>query len=338
MHDAEKDFDSSGKGLNGFGNGFHAFGKGFHAFGNGFAAFGNGFAAFGKGFDTFRNGFHTFPKGFDTFKNGSHSPENGSHAIKKGFDTFENRSQAFSDRSIAIPDANIAKQSLLNSVLRRMNGRWFLAFSFLLLAVHEAHELAHAVAGRVVCGEWPVRDFNAWRLAGECASWWPTAAGPLFTYALLLLGAVLARKSAAGIALIFAANPFARIFTAVMGGGDEMVVAQRLAEQSERTLGLKLVVIAVVGAICGSALYVAWRAMAGVAWRGLWFVAAMVWPMALTGLALFVVGNRLLRAGWLAEPSLSGAPLLVVVVSGGAAVLATLTMRWFTPLSSPPLA
>src|SRR5687768_3668815 len=40
--------------------------------------------------------------------------------------------------------------------------QWFTAFSFLLLAVHELHELAHAVTGRLLCGAWPVRDFNAW--------------------------------------------------------------------------------------------------------------------------------------------------------------------------------
>lgn len=220
--------------------------------------------------------------------------------------------------------------------MTRLHARWFLAFSFLLLAVHEAHELAHAVAGRVICGEWPVRDFNAWRFVGECSSWWPTAIGPLFTYALLLIGAILARRSTGGIALLFAANPFARIFTAVMGGGDEMVVAQRIASQAERTPALRLIVVLFVGAVCGSALSVAWRAMAGIQRRTLWFVTAMLWPMVLTGLALFVVGNRLLRAGLLAEPLVSGAPLLVLVVSGSAAVLSVLTMRWFTRLSSAP--
>lgn len=219
--------------------------------------------------------------------------------------------------------------------MTKLHTRWFIAFSFLLLAIHEAHELAHALVGRALCGEWPVRDFNAWRFAGECASWWPTAAGPLFTYALLGIGGVLAWRSdrfrAGGIALLFAANPFARIFTAVMGGGDEMVVAQRLASLPERTLALRLFVVLFVVAVCGSALFVAWRAMAGVARRGLWFVTAMLWPMVLTGLALFVVGNRLLRAGLLAEPLVSGAPLLVLVVSGSAAVLSLVTMRWLLP-------
>lgn len=205
--------------------------------------------------------------------------------------------------------------------------RWFFAFSCLVLAVHEGHELVHAVTGRMLCGEWPVRDFNSWRFVGECSSWWPTAAGPLFSYALMLIGGVLARRHTAGIALLFAANPFARLFTAAMGGGDEMVVAQRLAGAAERSLALRLVTLFVVGTLCGSALFVAWQAMKRVARRGAWFPLALLWPMVLTGVGLFVIGNRLLRSGLLASPVITGAPLLVLLVSAVAVVLTGLTRR-----------
>lgn len=208
-----------------------------------------------------------------------------------------------------------------------MNARWFAAFSFLLLAVHEAHELAHAVTARALCGAWPVRDFNSW--TAPCDSWVPTAAGPLFSYALMFAGAVLLRNRAAGAALILAANPFARIFTAMMGGGDEMVVAQRLFS-SERTLGLRLAVLTFVVIVCGAALVAAFRAMRS-AW---WFSFAMVWPMVLTGLALFVVGNRLLHAGVFSDVGPGGAPLLVTIVSLAAAVLSLLTLRWLTNTSN----
>jgi hypothetical protein len=216
----------------------------------------------------------------------------------------------------------------------RLDLRWFIAFSFLLLAAHEAHELAHAVAGRLICGEWPLRDFNAWRFAGVCASSWPSAWGPLFTYGVMLAGALIAHRStrfrAGGVALIFAANPFARIFTAAMGSGDEMVVAQWIASLSERTPALKISVFLFVTAICGSALYAAWRAMRGVARRGLWFAGAMIWPMVLTGVGLFLIGNGLLRAGVMSEPSIHGAPLLVVLVSGIAIAASVMTVKWFS--------
>jgi formate hydrogenlyase subunit 3/multisubunit Na+/H+ antiporter MnhD subunit len=133
-----------------------------------------------------------------------------------------------------------------------------------------------------------------WRFATECSSWLPTAAGPFFSYALLLLGALIARRRTtlqpAGIALIFAANPFARIFTAAMGGGDEMVVAQRLAGLSERTMTLRLLTLLFVLTICGSSLVVAWQSMRSIARRALWFTVALLWPMMLTGVGLFVVG------------------------------------------------
>jgi hypothetical protein len=183
-----------------------------------------------------------------------------------------------------------------------------------------------------MCDEWPIRDFNAWRLAGDCASWWPTALGPLFSYALMALGCALAVRGVIyrwlGVAVIFAANPFARIFTAAMGGGDEMVVAQRLANFPERTPVLRLLVLLFVLAICGSAVVIGWRAMQGVARRGALFVLILLWPMILTGVALFVIGNRLLKAGVLAAQSIGGAPLLVTVVSGVAALLAVLTHKW----------
>jgi hypothetical protein len=210
--------------------------------------------------------------------------------------------------------------------------RWLAAFSCLVLTVHEGHELVHAMVGRILCGEWPTRDFNSWRFAGTCASWWPTAAGPLFSYALMLAGSVIARRVAAfstvGIALLFAANPFARTFTAAMGGGDEMVVAQRLIGASDRPLSLRLFTLAVVTTICGSALVVAWRSMGRVARRGLWFPLALLWPMVLTGVGLFLIGNRLLRQGLLVEPIVAGAPLLVLLVSGAAVILTGMTLRW----------
>ena len=213
-----------------------------------------------------------------------------------------------------------------------MRFRWFAAYSFLLLAIHEALELAHAVAGRLICGEWPVRDFNLWRFTRECASWLPTAAGPVFSYLLILIGAVMALRAGSpwrwsGVALLFAANPFARLFTAVMGGGDEMVVAQRIANLPTRTPALRIAVGAFVLLLAGAGIAAGWRGMAGLKRRGLWFTIVLLWPMVLTGVGLFVAGNGLLRAGVLASPVIAGTPLLVVLVSAASVVLAAATVR-----------
>jgi hypothetical protein len=221
-----------------------------------------------------------------------------------------------------------------------MNARWFAAFSFLVIAVHEGHEFAQALAGRIVCNEWPVRDFNSWHFVGACSSWWPTAIGPLFSYALMLLGGIVVVQStkfrSVGLVVLFAANPFARIFTAAMGGGDEMVVAQRLAGLAERTSSLRIAVAMFVLVVCGAPLVTAWRAMKGLRGRGWWFAANLIWPMVLTGVALFVAGNRMLKAGMLREPHIGGAPLLVVLVSGAAVLLAIVTRRWLVAETAHP--
>lgn len=211
----------------------------------------------------------------------------------------------------------------------KMCARWFAAFSFLLFSVHEAHELAHAIAGRLICDQWPVRDFNSWHFTGACASWLPTAAGPLFSYALMFAGGMMVLRGSrwAGVAVILAPNPFARLFTAAMSGGDEMVMAQRIADLPTRTPMLRIAVLAIVGVLCVTAIATAWRGTAGLQRRALWFVAALLWPMVLTGVGLFVIGNGLLRADVLTSPAIGGAPLLVAMVSGISIVLAALTRR-----------
>jgi hypothetical protein len=218
--------------------------------------------------------------------------------------------------------------------------RWWIAFSLLILAIHEAHELAHVLTGRVLCGTWAARDFNAWWFTAECSSVLPTVAGPVFSYLVMIAGALAALRVRpslrwAGVALLFAANPFARIFTAAMGGGDEMVVGKRIAATAARTPAVPLLVLLFVAAVCGTSLILGWRAMRGLRRRTLWFVVLTIWPMIVTGTLLFAIGNRLLRAGVLAEPKLAGAPPLVLVVTAVVVVLACLTFRWLS--RQPPI-
>ena len=213
--------------------------------------------------------------------------------------------------------------------------RWWLAFSLLILAIHEAHELAHVLTGKAVCGTWAARDFNAWWFTGPCESVLPTTAGPIFSYLTMFAGAAIAFRPKppyrwAGVALLFSANPFARIFTAAMGGGDEMVVGRRIAGVVNRTPAVHALVLIVVAAICGAAIIMGWRTTQGLKRRALCFVGMLLWPMILTGTLLFVIGNRLLRAGILAEPTIAGAPLLVMLVTVVVFALTGLTVRWLS--------
>ena len=206
------------------------------------------------------------------------------------------------------------------------------AFAALALLVHELHELAHTSTGRVLCGGWGPRDFNTWALPGGCTSVVPTLAGPLFSIAVMWVGAAwLAsprpRWRPLALALVLAANPFARLITAGMGGGDEGVVVRAWT-------GLPRGPVAALVALVPVALLVAvpvWRAWRALDPRGrvLAFTVLAALPMVLTGLVLFRFGNPLLEAGVLAEPVIAGTPALVWVVTLAALAIVLALRRQF---------
>jgi hypothetical protein len=218
-----------------------------------------------------------------------------------------------------------------------MTGRYLIFFSSLALFLHELHELAHTATGRLICGAWGDRDFNLWRLAAGCTSYVPTAIGPLFSYAVMFAGVVLissTRYRLLGIALALAPNPFARIFTALMGGGDEMVLARVIAGSGKTPL-LRLLVIAVVAALTLPPIIAAWRGLRGTSHRVRWYSTLLLAPMVLTGVLYFVIGNRLLRAGVLVEPRIGGDPLLIFITTVLTGVLAAATLKPATSLDAP---
>ncbi|MGN2243828.1 hypothetical protein ACFWZU_10000 [Frateuria sp. GZRR33] len=204
--------------------------------------------------------------------------------------------------------------------------RWLVALAPLVMLVHEAHEFAHTLTGRLVCGRWAERDFSRWSIEG-CDSWLPTAAGPLLSYLLMAAGALLAlRRGRAwpGVALVFAANPLARLVTALSGHGDEMLVARALVGADAGWV--HPAAAGVVAGLCALALAVAWRALAATAWRRTVFLLALVAGIVITG-PLLPLFNRMLDAGFLAGP-VAGAPWLVHWVTLASAVGALLGLRW----------
>ena len=199
--------------------------------------------------------------------------------------------------------------------------RYLLAFTALLLLAHELHEFAHTALGRSLCGAWGPRDFNSWSLAPGCTTLLPTLAGPLVTYILIWCGAllVLPRHPGWGVALILAPNPFARLFTALLGGGDEGVLVRGWTGWDRGPMATILTLVLVASLT----LYPSWRA-----WRRIpaphragRFVLLLLWPMAVTGILLFLFGNRLLTIGIGASPVIAGTPLLVwgvtTIAAGG---------------------
>lgn len=208
----------------------------------------------------------------------------------------------------------------------RLTLRWLVAFIALILMAHDLHELAHTALGRALCGAWGPRDFNAWRLADGCSAIWPTIVGPLFSYAVMWGGVLLLVRqpeaAALGVALVLAPNPFARVFTAVMGGGDEGVVLRSLFGLERGPVATTLT-CALVMLACVPPIVSAWRAARGSV-RPAVFAALVLLPMLETGV-LFVSLNPVLERGVLAMPAWMGAAPLIWIVSAVGVVLAVAT-------------
>lgn len=215
----------------------------------------------------------------------------------------------------------------------RWSWRWAVAFLALVLVLHELHELAHTWTGRLVCGGWGTRDFNTWSLVAGCEAWTPTAMGPLFTYLVLWAGAGLLLRPdrgtrLVGLALLFGANPLARLLTVGLGGGDELVVALAWSGGDQATGGLWTATVAVVVAVCAPPLVVGWRALRPTPRRGAWFAGLFLGPTVAVLLILLIGMNSLLEAGVLATPMILGEPplvLLTTLVAGGTLLA---TRRW----------
>lgn len=210
----------------------------------------------------------------------------------------------------------------------RMGWRWAVALLPLVMVVHEAHESAHTLVGRLACGQWAERDFSRWSIGGGCDSVWPTLAGPLFSYALMALGAGFARGRLRwpGLALIFAANPLARMVTAAMGRGDEAWVVRAWAAAHPGAAWPVLLSGGVVMLLGGAALLTAWRALAGVRARPGVFVFGALAGIAVTGPPLSAL-DRLVQSGLLAG-RVGGAPWLVHAVTALCLLGVALTVRW----------
>ena len=203
----------------------------------------------------------------------------------------------------------------------RITWRYLLAFFALTLLLGEAHEQAHITTGRIVCGGYGPRDFNAWRTSAECVrphlALLATTTGPLFSYAVMWLGAWLlarggsAARRAVGFSLVFGALPFARVFTALMGGGDEGVVLRRLLGGELSRESIRWVTVALVLACCAPPVVIAYRNMRN-RFRALYVAGFCVLPLLILGVYVFMFLNGLLARGVWATPPIAGTPPLVV--------------------------
>ncbi|WP_400193071.1 hypothetical protein [Hymenobacter sp. B81] len=203
----------------------------------------------------------------------------------------------------------------------RLHLRHVVAFLLLNLLVSELHELAHISLGGLVCGCFGPRTFNLWQTCAACAH--PTltplvtAAGPLLSYAGMWLGLAgmyssRPQRRGFGFSLLFASLPFARIFTVLIGGGDELVIVRTLLTGSAWLPAGLWLMKGLVLLLAGLPLLLAYRRIRNPR-PLLWVAGFAVGPLLFQFGYLFQLMNGLLQQGFLAEPWLLGTPLLVTL-------------------------
>jgi hypothetical protein len=197
------------------------------------------------------------------------------------------------------------------------------AFIALRHLFHELHEFSHMIVGRVICGVWGTRDFN--NVHPMSKEWYEAGfnhtlvglEGPMINYIAIWLGAIListAKSSSRlswGLILIFASLPFARIITALFGGGDEFGVARTWISNP---MAARVINIAVILSILIYPLYTAFTALYVKKNKGWYFVGFLILPMLLEGMVVLLFFNYLLKMGVLNDSWWMGSPILVWIV------------------------
>lgn len=172
----------------------------------------------------------------------------------------------------------------------------FLCVQFVL---GQAHELAHHLVVRAICGTWGTMTFDFFFLpeggAGHPEVLWATFAGPALTYALILLGGGFLRRGAreVGLLLVFANLPLGRLASVLSGHGDESVLARAwLGEPWAWPLTVTLTL-----ALLWPSLVAAWRSLPDRGRSG-----------RLAGLLLLPLLADLLLKRWMLAPLLARIP------------------------------
>ncbi len=204
----------------------------------------------------------------------------------------------------------------------KISWQYLVGFISLNMIMGELHEQAHIQTGYMICGCYGFRNFSVWTVCETCKhsgyALWATAAGPLFSYLVYWLSGLWLLKHAKdvyrrfGLALLFASLPFARIFTALMGGGDEKVVLMGLLGHQFPPVALKISAVLLTLLFCLPPLLMGIRQLPG---KQKWWYAAgfIIGPLLFGMLWQRFFLNRLLEQGTGAFPVIAGTPRLVLI-------------------------
>ena len=231
-----------------------------------------------------------------------------------------------------------------NPVLNlKITWKYLLAFFALTIVCGELHEQIHIQTGRFICGGYGERDFNAWRTAADCtAPAWAflaTLVGPLWSFAVMWTGAflLLRAKSVAvktvSFSLVFASLPFARIFTAIIGGGDIKVILHAFFGNELGLTAVKILAAIIVTLICPPPILVAWRSLKN-RFAAFYIIGFMILPLVVLSLYVLTFLNSVLASGFLSSAPVLGTPLLILAHFSLMAILLILCSRWLLEINS----
>lgn len=206
----------------------------------------------------------------------------------------------------------------------RISWQYVLAFFGLNMFLGELHEQAHITTGYFICGCYGDRDFSVWSTCDNCAhsdwSFLATLSGPVYSFILMWLGAIwFSRNSnismrALGFSIIFANLPFARLFTALIGGGDEKVVLQHLTGLDHNSVYPKIAALLIVGLLAIPPIVLVYRNLSN-KFR-VWLIAAfLVLPLIYGMLYHHIFLNYLLHKGIGTGITIMGTPDIIIIHS-----------------------
>ena len=194
---------------------------------------------------------------------------------------------------------------------------------FFFFLMHELHELAHIITGRLICGCWGTRDFNVWDVCADCQQQHPLAilatfAGPVFTFIMLWLGRYWLKYGASngvksfGFILILGNMQFGRMYMAATGSGDEVWGLRSLFLNPDHSnlLTIKIAAFLIVSVICLPPLITVYKVISNKR-KILVFAGFLVIPLILDTVVILMLLNSVLQKGLLNQIWIMGTPLLV---------------------------
>jgi len=187
--------------------------------------------------------------------------------------------------------------------------RFCLAFMAFVFVFGQLHEMAHLTVAYLVCG-CPGKqvDFNLWTFGADCVNnpntYIATMTGPVFSYLLMWAGYFLLRSTNSrwrntGLVLVMGNLPFARIFTAAMGGGDETTVLKQLIH-NQPLLVIKAIGFVLVFMLAFPPLFMVFKRLLN-RYKVWHLVGLCLMPMIIMMLYEFKLLGKVLQAGFLSD-------------------------------------